>query len=196
MLDDKPDARNGVPRSIDAASRVSSAHRLLGYRDAPMSGLSLVCLVAGLVQVGQPPQPSAGEIGSYLYAPAYVLDHELRGTPTPYALQPGDICFAVNNHWASRLGHQLSGAGLPNHSMLVFDYGDGRLGIIEAGPHSQLAIAAAEAYGHLRSYEAEGSRVWVRRRRTPLLPEQIAAMSKFCQEQDGKSFPIFRVSMQ
>src|SRR6266571_367796 len=161
-----------------------------------MSGLSMLCLVAGLMQVGQPPVVTTGEIGSYLYQPAYVLDHELRGSPTPYDLQPGDICFAVNNHWASRFGHQLSGAGLPNHSMLVFDYGDGRLGIIEAGPHSQLAIAAAEAYGHLLSYETEGSRVWVRRRRTPLTPEQVAAVSEFCREQDGKRFPGFRVSIQ
>jgi len=161
-----------------------------------MSGLSLLCLAVGLVQAGQPPETPAVDIGSYLYAPAYALDHELRGTPTPYALQPGDICFAVNQHWASRMGHRLSGAGLPNHSMLVFAMSDGQLGIVEAGPHSVLAIKVIEAYSHLRSYEDEGSRVWVRRRRTPLTPDQSARLTEFCLRQDGKKFPIVRLGAQ
>jgi hypothetical protein len=161
-----------------------------------MSGLSVLCLFAGLLHPGQPAAAAAASIGSYLYEPAFALDHELRGTPQPYALQPGDICFAVNNHWGSRIGHRITGAGLPNHSMLVYDAGGGQLRIVEAGPHSQLAIATADAYSHLLSYEQEGSRVWVRRRRSPLTPAQSAAVAEFCAQQDGKDFPIIRLGAQ
>src|SRR5262245_22431015 len=86
-----------------------------GTRTHPMGGLSLLCVVAGLIQVGEPPATVTAGTGSYVYESAYALDHGLKGCPTPYALQPGDICFAVNDHLLSRLGHQLSGAGLPNH---------------------------------------------------------------------------------
>lgn len=153
-----------------------------------MSGLHLVLLSCAWLIAYEPEQP-----GSYLFEPAYVLDWELRGKAEPYWLQPGDICFAVNNHIMSRIGHRLSGAGLPNHSMIAFAHPDGRVWIMEAGPHSRLSLQAMEAYSHLQKYVDDGGRVWVRRRKTPLSPEQSAALTRFCLSQNGKIFPVVRL---
>ncbi len=156
-----------------------------------MSGLHLVLWV-GIGFATQTP----GERGSYLYEPAYSLNWQDSGKPTPYCLQPGDICFAVNNHVMSRIGHRLSGAGLPNHSMIAFAHPDGRVWILEAGPHSQLSLQVNEAYTHLRKYVAEGGRVWIRRRRIPLSLEQSEALTQFCLGQDDKIFPVVRLVAQ
>ncbi len=161
-----------------------------------MGGLVAISLMIGTLQVGQPPAIPTMEVGSFLYEPAYILDHKLRGEPRPYALQPGDICFAVNRHMFSRLGHQLSGAGLPNHSMIAFQFPDGRIGILEAGPHSRLVLEVNDGYAHLRQYEFDPARVWVRRRRVPLTVEQSDALTRFCLAQHGKSFPSLRLAAQ
>jgi hypothetical protein len=154
-----------------------------------MSGLQLAFLLGLTSGVGWPPV----DVGSYLFAPAFALDKERRGFPEPYLLQPGDICFAINKHYLSRVGHRLSGAGLPNHSMIAFAHPNGDVWIMEAGPHSRLALEANEAYSHLRQYLVEGGRVWVRRRRTPLTPEQSEALTAFCLSQSGKIFPVVRL---
>lgn len=163
-----------------------------------MSGLLLVWATAGLFTVSDLPYFAAPPAlpTSILYEPAFCLDREFRGTPRPYSLQPGDICFALNKHFFSRLGHFLSGAGVPNHSMIVFAKADGSLAILEAGPQGRFTLEANEAYGHLRTYEDEGSRVWVRSRRTQLSAEQSAALTRFCEAQDGKTFPALRTFAQ
>lgn len=133
---------------------------------------------------------------SYLYQPSFSLDKRLRCPATPYDLQPGDICFAVNNHTFSKIGHHLSGAGLPNHSMIVFERADGGMAIVEAGTHSELRIGVIDAIEHLESYENEGSRVWVRRRKTPLTPEQSACLTSFCTNLDERRFASLRLAGQ
>lgn len=152
-----------------------------------MSGLMMSGLLSWFFLSGGPAP------ASYLYQPAFVLDKKLRCPATPYELQPGDICFAVNNHIASKIGHHLSGAGLPNHSMIVFQGADGQLKIVEAGTHSELRIEVIDAYEHLQSYEDEGSRVWVRRRKTPLTPEQSACLTEFCTPLAERKFASLRL---
>jgi hypothetical protein len=155
-----------------------------------MSGLAVSGLLSLLFLTGEPPS------NSFLYQPAFVLDKQLRCPAVPYQLQPGDICFAVNNHTFSKIGHHLSGAGLPNHSMIVFAQPDGRMAIVEAGPHSELKIAAIDALQHLQSYEDEGSRVWVRRRKTPLTPDQSACLTSYCLTLPERRFAIKRLAVQ
>ncbi len=152
-----------------------------------MSGLMMSGLLSWFFLSGGPAH------ASFLYRPAFTLDKVLRCPLAPYDLQPGDICFAVNSHTVSKIGHHLSGAGLPNHSMIVFVHPEGHLAIVEAGPHSQLKIAVIDAYEHLQSYEDEGSRVWVRRRKTPLSPEQSACLTNFCLNLDERRFASLRL---
>lgn len=161
-----------------------------------MGGLTLGSLLLSAALIGQPPAPAAPCFGSYLYDPCYILDHEARGEARPYVLQPGDIAFALDHHFFSRLGHRLTGAGFPNHSMIAFQLPDGRVGILEAGPHSRLVLEVNEGYQHLRGYELDPARVWVRRRKTPLTPQQSDALTRFCLAQDGKTFPGLRIAAQ
>jgi hypothetical protein len=165
-----------------------------------MSGLLLACTLICLFEVSDRPffpvPVHAPEPQSYLFDPAFELDRELRGQPCPYAIQPGDICFALNSHVMSRIGHFISGAGTPNHSMIAFQHPNGYVAILEAGPQSRLVLEVNEAYKHLGTYEAEGSRVWVRRRKSPLTPEQSAELTRFCMAQDGKNFPALRLAGQ
>lgn len=157
-----------------------------------MIGLIVSGFVSSLLWASDP-APTAPAEPSYLYQPAFSIDHKLRGPAVPYAPQPGDICFAINNHPVSKLGHHLSGAHMPNHSMLVFAQPDGHMSIVEAGPHSKLYIGIFDAVPYLHSYESEGSRVWVRRRTTPLTPEQSACLTEICSRQTEKRFAALRL---
>jgi hypothetical protein len=159
-----------------------------------MIGLIMSGLVSSLLLAGNPTPLYTAP--SYLYQPAYSLDHKLRGPAVAYDLQPGDICFAINNHIVSKIGHHLSGAHMPNHSMLVFARPDGRLAIVEAGPHSKLYIGIFDGIEYLQSYECEGSRVWVRRRKTPLTQEQSACLTEFCSTLSERRFASLRLPAQ
>jgi hypothetical protein len=161
-----------------------------------MIGLIVSGLVSSLISAGNPAPALPTHAASYLYQSAFALDRKLRAPAAPYEPQPGDICFAVNNHIVSRIGHHLSGAHMPNHSMLVFAGPDGNTEIIEAGPHSKLTIGVFEAVDYLHSYECEGSRVWVRRRKTPLTPEQSGCLTEICLHLSEKRFASLRLTGQ
>src|ERR1051326_3443729 len=161
-----------------------------------MGGPAWCWLLLGLLPLSQMPPAAPCATGSYLYQPAFCLDDAIRGTPRPDELKPGDICCAVGTTRWSRMGHHFAGAGLPNHSMIVLAMPDGRLGALEAGPHGKLTVDVREAYAHLASYEAEGAPVWVRRKRTPLTPDQSACLSAFCMAHDETKFASLRLGMQ
>jgi len=133
--------------------------------------------------------------GSYLWQPSYELDHILRGPARPYMLQPGDIVLAADTSRFWKLMHNLAGTGDPTHSMIVFAFPDGSLGILEAGPHDTLKCRTLEALPHVLSYEMEG-RVWLRRRAVPLTPEQSARLTEFALATDGRKFALARLAGQ
>jgi hypothetical protein len=80
--------------------------------------------------------------------------------------------------------------------MIAFAMPDGQMGVLEAGPHSVLIVVVKEAVEQLKSYEDDGSPVWVRRRRTPLTPEQSACLTQYCMAHDNTKFAAFRMGMQ
>jgi hypothetical protein len=94
-----------------------------------------------------------------------------------------------------KLMHNLAGTGDPTHSMIVFAMPDGKMGILEAGPHDTLKCRTLEALPHMLSYEAEG-RVWVRRRAVPLTAEQSARLTEFALAADGRKFALARLAGQ
>jgi len=132
---------------------------------------------------------------SYLWQPAYKLDHEMRGPARPYIPQPGDIVLAADTSRFWKLMHNLAGTGDPTHSMIVFAFPDGSLGILEAGPHDTLKVRTLEALPHMLTYEMEG-RVWVRRRAAPLTPEQSARLTEFALATDCRKFALARLAGQ
>jgi len=133
--------------------------------------------------------------GSYLWQPSYKLDHELRGPARPYVPQPGDIVLAADTSRFWKLMHNLAGTGDPTHSMIVFSFPDGTLGILEAGPHDTLKCRTLEALPHMATYEVEG-RVWVRRRAVPLTPEESTRLTEFALAVDGRKFALARLAGQ
>lgn len=133
--------------------------------------------------------------GSYLYQPAYCLDHYLRLPATPYAPQPGDLFFAVTPSKFMRTGHHLAGAADPHHSGIVFARPDGSLAVLEAGPFNTVYVSGWDALEHLSAYE-KCERVWMRARRCPLTGEQSRCLTSFCMAQVGKRFATLRVAGQ
>jgi hypothetical protein len=161
-----------------------------------MGGLACLSMLVAMLPAADPAQPTVQAAGSYLYQPSFCLDDKLRLPAAPYCVQPGDICFSVGIKKASQIIHKIWGGGLPNHSMIAFAMPDGQVGVLEAGPHSVLIVCVREATEQLASYEREGSPVWVRRRCTPLTPEQSACLSQYCMAHDNTKFAAFRMGMQ
>jgi hypothetical protein len=150
----------------------------------PTALLSLVVSAGCLTAV---PEPAV----SYLYEPSYCLDDVIRGDAVPYLPQPGDIFLATTDSRFMRFGHWVAGANAPHHSGIVFRRPDGKLAVLEAGPHNELFISAWDLLFHLESYLPE--KVWIRKRRVPLTCEESARLTEFAMVQEGKPFALLRI---
>ena len=80
------------------------------------------------------PEPA----GSFLWQPSYKEDKILRGPTRPYVPQPGDIVMSADGSVFWKLMHNLAGTSHPTHSMIVFAMPDGRMAILEGGPHDTM----------------------------------------------------------
>lgn len=143
--------------------------------------------LAGTVPPGGP---------SYLYQPAFALDHVLRCPLREYSPQPGDIVMATGDSIFWTTMHTITAYGLPTHSMIVFAMPDGRPAILEAAPHNTHLCRVLEAIPHIASYEDFPARVWVRRRSCPLTPQQSARLTEFCLSMEEHWFANGRLAMQ
>jgi hypothetical protein len=152
-----------------------------------LSVLSAVC-------AGGPPEV-AGDCGSFLYQPAFCIDDVLRGPPVAYVPQPGDVVLRLDDSTFWRVTHYLALAFDPNGSAIVFARPDGSLAVLEAGPNDTRWVGTPDLLPHLSEYAAAG-KVWVRRRRVPLTPEQSAKLTAFALAEDGKRFALVRLAGQ
>lgn len=156
-------------------------------------GLSLLvglgCLCAG-ADAEAPPAPC-----SYLFQPAYCVADVWRGPAVPYLPQPGDVMLATdpNRFWA--ITHNLAFAFEPHNSAIIVQRCDGSLGVLEAGPNDTTRVRILPMLPHLKEYADKGP-VWIRKRKTPLTPEQCAALTAFAERQDGKFFALGRLAGQ
>jgi hypothetical protein len=148
-------------------------------------------LIAAL-GTGQPADPAG--VG-YLYEPAYVLDYALRGSPRPYAPQPGDIYLASEDWFIARAGHLLVHSGAPQHSGIVFALPDGRPALLEGGPDNTRFIRVLDLGPQIAHY-AETKRVWIRRRCAPLTPEQSRRLTAFALTAANRPFASVRMVME
>jgi len=157
----------------------------------------LVLCCAPVFALGAPPPAPSAEPDSYLYQPAAKLDYVLRGPPVAYVPQPGDIVLAAANNLLSHIGHIAAGTGFPNHSAIIFARTDGSLAILEAGPHGRLrdGMTINDLMPELVSYESEG-RLWIRRRKVPLTPEESARLTEYAYASEGKRFAVVRIYSQ
>jgi hypothetical protein len=156
--------------------------------------LSVLCSILSLAGLPDPVAlPDAG--GSYLYQPAFCIDDQLRGPAEPYLPQPGDIMLRLDGNLFWRVTHWMALAFDPNGSAIVFARPDGTPAILEAGPCDTMWVRTLDLVPHLKEYAAIG-KVWIRKRRVPLTPEQSACLTAFALAKDGKRFALHRLGIQ
>jgi hypothetical protein len=157
-----------------------------------MDWLFIPLLYAGLI-LSDSNQAAAG--ASFLYEPAYCLDHVLRGEPRAYLPQPGDLMLYTEEKTFWTVTHALALAFKPHGSGVVVTRPDGSLGILEAGPNDTLVVGILDMLPHLREYADQGP-VWIRKRRPPLTQDESAALTAFALRQEGKPFALIRMGGQ
>jgi len=111
----------------------------------------------------------------------------------PYLSQPGDIVFYSHDNLRQRCLYALAHTGKPYHVGIVVNLSDGRPAILEAGPYDYVNVYLMDLLPRMRTHEGS---VWVRRRRTPLTPEQSARLTDFALHQTGKRFALFRIILE
>lgn len=153
--------------------------------------LSSFLMIAGCPGSVAPAAPCA----SYLYQPAFCIDEVLRLPAEAYVPQPGDIMLRLDHSKFWRITHYMALAFDPNGSAIVFARPDGSLAVLEAGPMDTMWVRTLDLLPHLKEYTDIG-RVWIRRRRMPLTPEQSQRLTEFALAQDGKRFALLRLGVQ
>jgi hypothetical protein len=157
------------------------------------AGLAMLIVLGAVALGAHADAPPCG--GSYLCQPSYCMDDALRAPAVAYLPQPGDVLLATddNKFWA--LTHDLAFAFEPHNSAVIFARPDGALAILEAGPNDTIWVGTLDMLPHLREYAAKGP-VWIRKRHTPLTPEQSCKLTQFALRQDGKRFALGRLAGQ
>jgi hypothetical protein len=139
--------------------------------------------------------PQSNTAESYLYQPAFCIDHTLRGPARPYHPQPGDIFLATDHLFWAKISHRFGITGAPQHSGIVVTKRDGQLALLEAGPFNTLHVRVHDLIPALTKY-AETDRVWIRPRRVPLTAEQNCRLTAFAEAVDGRRFAVARLLWQ
>jgi hypothetical protein len=151
--------------------------------------LFVLCAVLAMDPLPEPVE------GSYLYQPAFCIDDVLRLPAESYLPQPGDIMLRLDGSVFWKVTHYLALAFDPNGSGVVFARPDGSLAVLEAGPNDTKYVGTLDLLPHLREYEEQG-KVWIRRRRVPLTPEQSRRLTEFALAEEGKRFALIRLGAQ
>jgi hypothetical protein len=152
-------------------------------------------MVALLTFAGLAGHADAQSCGSFLYQPAYCIDDVLRCPAEAYLPQPGDLMLRLDNSNFWRITHYMALAFDPNGSGIVVARPDGSLAVLEAGPNDTMWIRTLDLLPHLREY-ADAGKVWIRKRRVPLTPEESARLTDFAMAQENKLFALQRLGVQ
>jgi hypothetical protein len=152
--------------------------------------MPFLCVFVAGAMLGAP-----GET-SYVCAPAYCREDVCLAPVTPYAPQPGDLFLATDPSPIAWFGHWVAGGPGVHHSGILFARPDGTMALIESGPFNTLHIEVFDPNSHMADYAAQGSKVWVRRRRVQLTLEQSACLTAFALAQEGKRFAVVRMFQQ
>jgi hypothetical protein len=155
----------------------------------------LAVLLSLMTPASPPGPPSPNGCGSFLCRPAFCLDDVRLGPCEAYLPQPGDLMLRLDKNLFWRVTHAMAFAFDPNGSGIVFARPDGGLAVLEAGPNDTLFVGAPDLLPHLKEYADQG-RVWIRKRKTPLTPQQSAQLTAFAMKQDGKWFALPRLGLQ
>src|SRR5438270_299296 len=153
-------------------------------------------LLLSLCACATPPggDPQGGV--TYLCQPAAEIDDMLRGPAEQYVPQPGDIFLSTDKSRVVRAGHSCALSGAPHHSGILFARPDGSIAVLESGPFNGLRVGVVDLHDELHGREKRGEKVWIRRRRAPLTPEQCERLTAWAMAQEGKRFAGLRMCGQ
>jgi hypothetical protein len=101
-----------------------------------------------------------------------------------YDPQPGDLVLFSYYKPLRNLIFFLAHSGGATHTALVVRRANGTLALLEA-PGPKFPVMLSDLPSRFRAYQG---RIWVRRLRTPLSPEQSARLTAFACAQEGKPF--------
>ncbi len=153
-------------------------------------------LVALVIAFGASASPVAAQgqesIGNLL--------HHVRGDQgvwhqksAPYVPGEGDMVF-FNDHSAKwGMLYKMVGSDAPYHIGLIFKKPDGQCAICEAGPNDTLKCRVLELAPRLQGWEHT---LLIRVCKKTLTPEQSAAMTQWCLDQNGKRYALGRLLLQ
>src|SRR4051812_43857376 len=113
-----------------------------------MPAIGPVLALVGLVGAADRPAAPA----SYLYQPAYHIDHVLREPAEPYVPQPGDIMLRLDRSSFWRVTHYMALAFDPNGSAIVFARPYGSMGILQSSPMATPSARPPEVEPRLPGY--------------------------------------------
>jgi hypothetical protein len=134
-------------------------------------------------------------VESYLYQPAFCIDHQLRGPARCYRPQPGDIVLMTNHTFFGKISHRVGLTAAPQHSGLVVARRDGQLVLLEADPYHTLRCQTTMLMPTLIR-TAQTERVWIRARRTPLTEEQNRRLTEFAVAVEGRYYSVGKLLKQ
>jgi hypothetical protein len=115
-----------------------------------------------------------------------------------YHPQEGDLVFFSSQSAFFCLAYTVARTGHPYHVGIVVRNRCGQLCVYESGGNGLFAIAFIPICPRFYRYldTRWPRRIWIRRIRTPLTPEQSRCLTAFAEAQDGKRFaPICRMGL-
>jgi hypothetical protein len=121
-----------------------------------------------------------------LQVPVHCADGKVHKVLEPYHPQPGDIVlFSCYNPFAN-LVFYLGNSGGVTHAGMVVLRPNGTLALLETNG-KDYPVMLSDIPARFRSYNG---RVWVRRLRTPLCPEQSTRLTEFACAQENKPYAV------
>ncbi|MFO0880914.1 MAG: hypothetical protein U0840_26615 [Gemmataceae bacterium] len=112
------------------------------------------------------------------------------GGGTPYHPQEGDLVFFTSTSPLFGIVFGVGRTSHPYHVGMVVRDRSGQLVIFEAGGTQEYLVVLKPIVERMTDYVTKRSyrRIWVRRIREPLTPEQSLCLTQFAHAQEGKSF--------
>jgi hypothetical protein len=123
---------------------------------------------------------------SFLRVPTWCADGKVWIVPEPLAPKPGDMIFFRAYNPLENTIYFFSCAGGVTHMGIVVQRPDGSLALLEA-PGARYPVMLSDIPSRLASYNG---RIWIRRLRVPLTPEQCASLTAFASAQEAKRFDL------
>jgi hypothetical protein len=110
-----------------------------------------------------------------------------------YVPQAGDLVFFDKPSRLWDLLDWFAGTKPPDHLAMVVAMPDGSTRLFEAGPDADFYVFLSDIHTRISGYKG---RVYVRRLRCPLSPEQSCALTDFAVSQEGKRYSLLRLARQ